>query len=130
MNTEKFIETYNTSRNGCNGFLFNKLYPQLQYSDGVRDLAETGCHWLLDIIGTECLKPLRNACEKRSSEVIMGIVEAKVHDGKAKLTLTDADDAPPLWKRTIDYTDMPDGTWLFYLADEGGRFTLILPNEY
>lgn len=126
MNTEKFIETYKTSRNGANGFLFNKLYPQLQYSDGVRDLAATGCYWLLDIIGTECLKPLRAARDVTS----MGIVEARVNSGKAELVLTTTDTDPPAWSRSIERTDMPEGTWTFYLVDEGTRFALILPSEY
>ena len=124
MNTEKFIETYNLSRNGANGFLFNPLYRQLHYSDGLRDLAETGCYWLLDIIGTECLKPLRAA------NTGMAIVEVTVKDGRAELALTEGDEQPPLWKRSIEWTDMPEGTWLFYLADEGERFSLILPTEY
>jgi len=34
------------------------------------------------------------------------------------------------WKKSIDYTDMPDGTWNFLLADEGTRRALILVSEY
>jgi hypothetical protein len=125
MDIDKFREVYRASRNGANDFFFNPLYRQMAYSDGVRDLAETGCYWLLDIIGTECVEVLRE-CPEPS----MCIVTAVVNDGKAKLSLTDADDQPPLWERSIEYTDMPDGTWNLYLADEGERFTLILPSEY
>lgn len=124
MNTSEFIRAYRESRNGANGFFFNPLYRSMAYSDGVKECAEAGCYWLLDIIGTECLKPLRAAANP------MGIVEVTVAGGKAKVTLTDGDDEPPLWNRAIDYTDMPEGSWTFYLADEGERFSLILPSEY
>jgi len=124
MDNAKFIKIYNESRNGANGMLFNPLYPKLNYSDGVRDCAETGCYWLLDIIGTECLVPLRK------QNVRMGVITVKVANEKAVMTLITNDDMPPAWSREMDYTDMPEGEWLFYLSDEGERFVLILPSEY
>lgn len=124
MNTEKFIAAYNESRNGANQFFFNPMYRQMQYSDGVKECAEAGCYWLLDIIGTECLKPLRASGEG------MGIIEVHVRDGKANLYMTTSDSAPPIWHRKVEATDMHPGEWTFYLADEGERFALILPSEY
>ena len=124
MDNAKFISTYNESRNGANGLLFNPLYPKLKYSDGVRDCAETGCYWLLDIIGTEGLAPLRK------QNTTLGIITVKVANDKAVISMSTGDDIPPVWSRKVDYTDMPEGEWLFYLADEGSRFVLILPSEY
>lgn len=125
MNTQQFINDYNVGRNGANFFVRHPLVRQLHYSDGVQECAESGCHWLLDVIGTECLMPLR-----RSGEY-MGIIEVGVNDKhEAVISMTVTDDQPPVWIKTIDYTDMPAGSWKFFLADETERFALILPTEY
>ncbi len=124
MNTEQFTAAYSESRNGANYFVRHWAARKLQYSDGVESCAEAGIHWLLDIIATECLKPLT------ASGTCMGIITARVSDGKADLDMSTEDDTPPAWKRHIDYTDMPDGNWKFYLVDEGERYALILPEEY
>jgi hypothetical protein len=124
MNNEAFISAYNESRNGANYFVRHWAARSLQFSDGVEQCAEAGCMWLVDIIATECLKPLRDSGE------VMGFVTAKVADGQADLSLSVRDGEPPAWSRHIDLTDMPDGEWQFFLADEGTRFALILPKEY
>ena len=124
MNTNQFTNDYNAGRNGANFFVRHPLVHQFHYSDGVQDCAESGCHWLLDVIATECLKPLRQSGE------YMGIIEVTVSDESAVISMTVADDKPPVWTREIAYTDMPAGTWKFFLADETERFALILPTEY
>jgi hypothetical protein len=124
MNTEKFTAAYGESRNGANHFVRHWAARSLQYSDGVESCAEAGCFWLLDIIATEALKPLRASGDG------LGIIAVKVADGKADIGMTIEDDAPPVWSRHVDYTDMPPGEWKFFLADEGERFALILPTEY
>lgn len=124
MNTEAFKLAYGMSRNGTDVFFKNPLFPQFHYSDGVQQCAEAGVYWLLDVVATEFLKPLR-----RSGEV-MGILEVVVAADKATIEMTISDDGPPVHRKKIVHTDMPDGKWLFYLADEGERFALILPTEY
>jgi len=54
---------------------------------------------------------------------------AVVTDGKALLAAYGAQDVQ-MWTRTVPWTDMPVGAWMFYLFDEGERFTMILPSEY
>jgi hypothetical protein len=124
MNNTAFIAAYGESRNGANCFYRHGLARNFHYSDGVRDCAETGCYWLLDMIATEATTKLR------ASGDIMGIVEVRVADEAATITMTVADDKPPVWKKRITYTDMLAGVWKFYLTDEGSRFALILPSEY
>lgn len=128
MNTEKFIAAYNASRNGANQFFFNPMYRKMQYSDGVKECAEAGCYWLLDIIGTECLKPLRDAGTPMG--VVSVVVPKPGTDSGARLELSTEDYTPPAWTRDLEYTDLPKGEWTFFLADEGERFALILPSEY
>lgn len=53
MNSEAFLRAYGESRNGTDNFHVNRLYPRFLYSDGVRECADAGCYWLLDILGTE-----------------------------------------------------------------------------
>jgi hypothetical protein len=105
MNTEAFLKAYRQYRNGTDAFHFNPLYRKFLYSDGVKECAEAGCYWLLDILGTEL-----------PAEII-----GKFHD----------DDEAPYTKQ-IDWTDMPEGTWEFYVVYEGAEFgyRCILLTEY
>ena len=44
------------------------------------------------------------------------------------------DDDPTPWRRKVNYTDMPEGTWMFYVTPTGtpmdDKYTCILPTEY
>jgi hypothetical protein len=126
---QDFEALYKESRNGANNFFRNPLVPKFFFSDGVKDCADAaGCYWLLDIVATECLEPL--GASKRS---YMGIVTCKVSAGQADITLTDSDEAAPIWSRHLDFTDMPEGEWKFILYNDignGSRFSFILPSEY
>lgn len=125
MKIDQFLAAYHESRNGANYFVRHPLVRSFQFSDGVEQVAAAGCFWLLDVVATECLKPLRASGE------VNAIVRVTVDkDAKAMLSLTVADDAPAIWRKHLDYTDMPSGQWLFELADEGERFALILLSEH
>lgn len=124
MNIDAFKTAYAESRNGANYFVRHWAVRSFQYSDGVKQCADAGCHWLLDIVATECPKPLR------ASNEVMGFLSVRVVNSKANIQLTVDDDAPPVWERRVDFTDLPDGSWKFFLADEGNRFAFILPTEY
>lgn len=122
MNVEKFKEVYDLSRNGANCFYYHWAVRSFEYSDGVKDLAETGCYWLLDILATEMPQKMRAA------KLVNAALVVKVANSKATITLQDGDDA--VWLRKVDYTDMPEGRWTFHVADEGRRIAMILPKEY
>ena len=123
MNIEKFLEVYNESRNGANQFYRHFFVASFHYSDGVKDCAETGLYWLIDILATEAPAQMRKANETLATVTLI------VKNSKAKLVLSGSGDVV-FWKRSIDYTDMPDGTWTFMLADEDVRRALILVSEY
>lgn len=125
MDTAAFLAAYNASRNGCNHFVQHPLVRRFEYSDGVEEVADAGCHWLLDIIATECPVPLRKSTE------VVGIVSVTVRpDAVALIELTIADGKPPIWKRAVDWTDMPPGRYVFELVDEGHRFAFALVSEH
>lgn len=125
MNANELRRVYGESRNGANYLERHGLMRKLVYSDGVKEVADCGCWWLLDIIGTEVVRAMRSA------HGAMGIVTVRVSDGAAVIELSVQDGAPPAWSRDVDFTDMPEGTWTFYItADMDGECTLILPSEY
>lgn len=126
MKTEAFLNAYNMSRNGANSFFSHGLVKKFHYSDGVKDCAEAGCYWLLDIFATEVPPLLLNSGEA------LAIVQVIVEGSKATLRLEPQEDGGSSieWTREIEWTDMPEGSYNFYIADEGTHFSMILPSEY
>ena len=124
MNVEQFTDAYNTPRNGTDAFHYNPLYRQFQYSDGVKECAEAGCYWLLDVLGTELTTHMRD----RRGEFC--VVKVHVKDGSATITGELRDDDPAPYKRTVEWTDMPPGEWTLFVQYNGSKFFCILPSEY
>ena len=122
MDNKAFLDAYLESRNGCNYFVQHSLVRKFQYSDGVQACAEAGCHWLLDIAATEIPATMR------SSKVEHAIFEVAVLGSKARLALTCQD--VNLWHKPIDWTDMPEGEYIFEIVDEGNRVAMILLSEH
>lgn len=123
MNTEQFTKAYNESRNGCNHFVRHPYVSKFQYTDGVQDCAKAGCFWLVDIAATE----LPTAMRKKGEHMV--VLTIKVKDDKGRLTATGSGDVK-VWSKKLDFTDLPEGKWEFYISDEGERFAMILPSEY
>lgn len=124
MDDKAFLKAYNESRNGCNYFVQHSLVRKFQYSDGVQECAEAGCYWLVDIAATELPKAMR------SSQVEHAMLEVSVKGGKAIMKLTHQDKSPPVWSKDIDWTDMPEGEYVFEIVDEGNRVAMILLSEH
>jgi hypothetical protein len=55
-------------------------------------------------------------------------VLVKVANGKAEIR-ADFGYGEHGWHKRIDYTDMPDGEWPFYVANEGGSLKCVLFSE-
>lgn len=125
MDNTAFIKAYTQSRNGANEFYRHNLVKYFHYSDGVRDCAQAGCYWLLDLVATEFPTIMR---KNGSLRAIL-----KVHvlpSQSCVLQLTTADDQLPIWSCILDYTDMPEGSWFFELGDEDIRVVMILLTEH
>lgn len=127
MNIDKFKSAYNEFRNGLNSRIRHPLVRHFVYSDGVQECAEAGCYWLLDILGIEAV-PVFEA--RQDIFEGQGFVYVVVKDDKVRITLVRDGGEPPIWEREIEWTDMPEGEWIFYLSQEGDHCLLILPNEY
>lgn len=128
MKTEEFKRVYEEVRNGCNGLIRHPLVRNFAISDGVRDLADTGVWWLIDILATELPAEFRRNAEVSNTAVI----KVKVTNGVGLITAEFEDDIIA-WKKAGVHTDLPDGEWLFYIADEldgDARYRCILMSEY
>lgn len=130
MDTKSFIAAYSSSRNGTDSFTRHWLVRSFVFSDGVRECADAGCHWLLDIIATEALPRFKRALAYEGYTQVT--IEVIVKNDAAVIEMAAADNQPALWTRAIEYTDMPEGTWTFLLSGgEGdGLHKLILLTEY
>jgi hypothetical protein len=128
MDTEKFKRIYSESRNGCNDFYRHPLCRNFAYSDGVKDLADVGCHWLLDILCSEL------PAKFRQNKNISNTCSIHVAVKKSKCVITaEFEDGHIGWAKKVAYTDMPEGIWTFYCSDDGEGptpYRLILLTEY
>lgn len=125
MNTEAFLKAYRESRNGTDSFHFNPLYRRFKYSDGVKECAEAGCYWLLDILGTELPAEFKQRPEEYTCVVKVEVLHSSAHiTGE----FVDGDQNP--YTRHVEYTDMPTGEWTFYVTYDGDDYFCILLSEY
>lgn len=121
MDVEAFKSAYNAGRNGANEYFRHPLVPSFLYTDGVKDCAEAGCYWLLDILATELKVPVGE----------MAVVTVRVKGSTANIRAELYDDQnPPALSKQVPFTDMPEGVWFFYINNDGQRRICILPSEY
>lgn len=122
MDIEAFKQAYDESRNGANEMYRHLLCRRFVYSDGVQELAELGCYWFLDIIGTEVLPHVRG--------FDLGIITVLVSShSQAHISLSMSDDEPAVWNRDIEFTDMPEGEWHFCIQRNGSDYVMCLMSE-
>ena len=130
MNQHKFLQTYNESRNGTDCFYFHSLCPSFHYSDGMQELASTGCYWLLDFFATEF--SAEDFLKHESTMLIVNMTINKDHQLTVVGNYHDTED--PHYSKEIPYTDLPEGVFNFYLNLEEveGKTVIrcILPSEY
>jgi hypothetical protein len=126
---------FNTTRNGCNGYIRHPLARKLVFTDGVKQVAdEAGAWWLLDVLGTEATPALLKAFKEDGAT--LGIIKLKSADKKCAISMTTEDDEPPIWGRRIAYTTFPEGEWTLFMGVDqvlipGSTVTvLMLPSEY
>jgi hypothetical protein len=103
---------------GSETWFSHPLNRFFHYTEGVQYFAtEAGAYWLLDIIATEVFPFLKK-------EPFLHIT-AYSRDGKGSILVDDGNGMHVHYK-SIDYTDLPEGSWHFYLTDN----VLLLPSEY
>lgn len=127
MNEDHFITAYRESRNGTEHFYFNQLMPKFFYSDGVKECAEAGCYWLIDILASEL--PAKFIERQEYLCILTVSIDC---DNQAIITGNFEDDDPNPYIKHLTFADMPEGDWTFYVSYEGPEFgyRMILPSEY
>ena len=125
MNTEAFIKAYKESRNGASFFVLHPLVRSLIFADGMKECADAGCYWLLVVLDTAIQS---NQFKEKQSTLC--IVQVVVKDQKCEITGEFFEDDPTPYKKQITYTDLPEGTWNFYLSYEDDKVICYLPSEY
>jgi hypothetical protein len=105
---------------------FDKL---IVYTDGVRYFAKNagdhGAYWLLDLIVLDLIPA------NRDEEFL--VIEVAVKNGRAVIRTQDGNDNYFL-TRKIDYTDLADADWKFYIENgwvgERKAKVILLPSEH
>ena len=96
------------------------LRRTMTFTDGVKHFMERAeAYWFGDIVATELMD-----LQQQDSEEFLHITMT-VKAGSALINVTDGNDRH-LWEKRIDWTDCPEGEWVFYLIDG----VLLLPSEY
>lgn len=124
MDIDKFLTAYNASRNGTDGFTRHGLVRRFIFSDGVKECAEAGCYWLLDVIATEVRPHHLTGGFTPILKVNVGV------DSQCRIALTLADGALPTWEKNVPWTDLPPGEYVFELAYDGEHIAMILISEH
>ena len=123
MDEKAFNRVYAESRNGCNEYYRHPLVRNFVYTDGVRDLADTGCWWMVDVFATEVPAVMRANSEYN------GWIIVRAKDGRATMCFEVQEDNP-LWVKRIEHTDLPDGTYLFEIGREDSSYVCCLISEH
>ena len=125
VNKEAFIKAYKEPRNGTYFFERHPLVRSFISSDGVKECADAGCYWLLDILATEI-----QARHFQDKDSIFCVVRVEVKNQKCEITGEFFEDDPTPYTKQIPYTDLPEGTWNFYLYYGDDKVICYLPSEY
>ena len=104
------------------------LNKRMLYTDGIRYFAknggEIGAYWLLDKTALE-ICPLLDRTNQ-AFDVVSVIVNL---DHSADIIVTDGNEEP-LLRLDINFTDLQNGEWRFYLIEDGDHRVMLLPSEY
>lgn len=125
MDTEALLKAYNAPRNGTGMYFRHRLVPSFLYSEGMREMALAGCYWLIDLLATELPQQFDKREDAYSCVVILVSKDTEAH-----IRGEFVDDDPNPWVRRVEYTDLPEGEYKFYVAREDDKFVCILLSEY
>jgi hypothetical protein len=105
----------------------NMFVKKVIHTEGIKELADQAqCYWLLDILATEFYDALKS--QKQEPDKFYITIESK--DDQADITMKNYRDKV-IYKRHIDYTDLPTGKLMIYAGWQGeeGYLVLCLPTE-
>lgn len=111
---------------GSDGRTRHPFNRKFIYTDGVKAVAdEAGAYWLLDIVATEVAQICMREWDQRENS--MTFLRVLVTKGStAKIWLERDTDDEVFWTRDLEFTDFPEGDWMFYMGIDG---LVDQPNE-
>jgi len=122
MITSKELENVMSNYYGTENYYRHPLIG-ITYTDGVQAFAENaGAYWFITDLGLF----VREAIKKDPKEDMFS-VHLIVKDGKADMVFRNCDNKE-VYKKHYDFTDCPDGDWIFYYYVEDR--ILIWHGEY
>jgi hypothetical protein len=126
MNEKAFRQAYELGRNGANQFFRHSLVRFFAYSDGVQEVAEAGCYWLLDIVATEIAPKIARGTYDGQHH---GWVVVISKDKKAWISL-EFEEGESVYTREVNYTDLPAGKFEFEIGYDGTNVLFSLISEH
>ena len=113
------------------------LSRALIYTDGVKSFArKAGAYWFLDAValGVYGRPGIVDAMRKQGEQFAVALLRVTGSEAtlEARNDYDEHDDTigRGIYHEDILFTDAPEGTWKFYLIDDGVHCTLLLPSEY
>ena len=113
------------------------LNRRLLWTDGVEFFADkANAYWFIDAIALGVYGkrgPVPDAIPRKDS---FGVVLLKSKKGRGSIEVRDDYDendntcGKRLWSAKLEFTDCSEGTWKFYLVDDGEHTVLMTPSEY
>lgn len=130
MKQAEFLRAFAIDRSKSISASRHPFCPWFLLSVGMRELANTGCWWLIDL----CAIELPQIIKQKNLPSALLKLESK--DGLAKLSMWESETIC-VWERNVGCTDLPDGLFTFFITRETSlgsqselMFRLILSNEF
>jgi hypothetical protein len=127
-----------TQFHGTDKWRRHPLNPRLLHTDGVEFFAEkAGAYWFIDAIALGVYGRKGVVPDVIPGKSTFGIVLLHSKDGAGAIEVyTDSQEDGTyslndrIFHQFIEFTDLPHGTWRFYLIDDGDHAVLLCPSEY
>lgn len=105
----------------------NPFYRFVLATDGVLTVLEQAkCFWLFDVVGS--YYPQMKAIE---DSFFVATLEVKKSSAKFKITHEDLQGNDIIVaKQAIDFTDLPDGDYKFFICTQDEYYVVMCPSEY
>lgn len=122
---------------GTERWIRHPFNRRLLHTEGVEYFADkANAYWFIDAIALGVYGKKGPVPAAIPGKNWFGVVLLKSKDGKGSIEVRDDYDehdntcGTRLWYAKLDYTNCPEGTWKFYLVDDGEHTVLMLPTEY
>jgi hypothetical protein len=119
---------------GTSQFYFAQPFPNLNYSDGVKHVADLGLRWLIDIIASHEFHNKPFQALKKANAALNAFrvwtLDVNTNTKTAIVTCVEDTGKPAAVTQNVSFTDCPLSQVKIYAFTEGDIIRLIMPSEY